>query len=148
LGFCGVGSTGIGFGYVIQQWNCWNGLRELNLNFRKSGVQQIASEQNLIDCNRNDQTGNFGCRGGNMAAAFMYIQFQPGIASIASYPYENQNSDDEFQCRYNRETSIGTVKGYGRIKQNDEVTLKNVVAAVGPVAFSFNGSLNSFLFYG
>jgi hypothetical protein len=118
------------------------------LNFRKSGVPLIASEQNLIDCNRNDQTGNFGCKGGNMAAAFMYIQFQPGIASLESYPYDNIDNSIDFKCRYNRETSIGTVTGYGRIRPNDEVTLKNVVAAVGPVAFSFNSEPATFLFYG
>ena len=119
----------------------------LLVNSRKTGVLQIGSEQNLIDCNRNDQTGNFGCRGGNMAAAYMYIQFQPGLATSESYLYDNIDNSNDFKCRYNRETSIGTVTGYGRIRPNDEVTLKNVVAAVGPVAFSFNSGITTFLYY-
>lgn len=83
-----------------------------------------------------------------MAAAFMYIQFQPGLAGSDSYPYEeDKEHEDIFKCRYQKETSVGTTTGYGRIRPLDEVTLKNVVA-VQPVAFGFNSSPTTFLFYG
>ena len=82
-----------------------------------------------------------------MASAFIYIQFQPGLANIESYLFENTDNNDDFKCRYNRTTSLGTTTGYGRIRPNDEVTLKNVVAAVGPVAFSFNSGITTFLYY-
>ena len=54
-------------------WQCirtfCNFKRFLIICFRKYGNMTVGSEQNLIDCNLNNQTGNFGCNGGNVAAA-------------------------------------------------------------------------------
>jgi hypothetical protein len=80
---------------------------------------------------------------------YMYIMLQPGIASSESYPYvEDIAHDVTYKCRYNRLTSIGTTTGYARIAPLNETLLKDVVAAVGPVAFAMNGALDSYLFYG
>lgn len=66
----------------------------------------------------------------------------------AAYPYQEYvKHDGLFPCRYNKSTSVGTTTGYGRIRPMDEVTLKNVVAAVGPVSFLFNAVLDTFLYY-
>lgn len=79
----------------------------------------------------------------------MYIQYQPGIASESSYPYEEDVQHDYiYKCRYNRQTSIGTTTGYARIRPGNETLLRDVVAAVGPVSFSMNSEPASFLFYG
>jgi len=78
----------------------------------------------------------------------MYMQYQPGIASDEDYPYqENVKHAGTYPCRYNSSTSIGATRGYARVKADNETLLKDVVAAVGPVAFAFNASLDSFLFY-
>lgn len=78
----------------------------------------------------------------------MYIQYQPGIASSESYPYEETFAHaTPFKCRYNKSTSIGTTTGYARIKPGNETLLRDVVA-IQPVAFALNGELDSFLFYG
>jgi hypothetical protein len=75
----------------------------------------------------------------------MYVQYQPGLSGSESYPYqEDAVHDGIFKCRYNRETSIGTTTGYGRIRPLDEVTLKNVVAAVSLSLF-FRSSI-TFMF--
>jgi cathepsin L len=107
-----------------------------------------ASEQNLIDCNRNDQTGNFGCKAGSMASAYMHIQLQPGIASSVSYPYkEDVEHTDIYKCQFDATTSVGTTTGYARILPGNETLLRDVVASVGPVAFGMNAGLETFVFY-
>lgn len=79
----------------------------------------------------------------------MYIQYQPGIASEDSYPYEERaKHDDIYKCRYTDLTSIGTTTGYARIRPGNETLLRDVVAAVGPVSFAMNSSPESYLYYG
>lgn len=79
----------------------------------------------------------------------MYTQFQPGIASGESYPYEERvKHDDIYKCRYNRLTSIGATTGYARIRPGNETLLRDVVAAVGPVSFAMNSSPQTYLSYG
>ena len=52
-----------------------------NILNRKFGISSQLSEQYLVDCNRNDMTGNWGCNGGSLASAYMNIQYAPGIPS-------------------------------------------------------------------
>jgi hypothetical protein len=83
-----------------------------------------------------------------MAAAYMYILYQPGIASLESYQYQEFNQhDDVYKCRYDVATSVATTTGYSRILPGNETLLKDVVAAVGPVAFGMNSAPPTFLFY-
>ena len=52
-------------------------------HFKKAGKLVSLSEQNLVDCEKQD----FGCMGGLMAHAFSYIEKNNGIDTESSYPY-------------------------------------------------------------
>merc|ERR1712203_884495 len=52
-------------------------------HFKKTGKLVSLSEQNLVDCEKQD----FGCMGGLMAHAFAYIEKNNGIDTESSYPY-------------------------------------------------------------
>lgn len=56
--------------------------------FRKTGNLISLSAQNLMDCSRS--YNNWGCRGGRQESAFLYINFNKGIDTENSYPYEGK----------------------------------------------------------
>ena len=66
-------------------------------HFAKTSQLISLSEQNLVDCSHGYL--NFGCHGGVMEFAFLYIKFNGGIDTESSYPYEAR--DDK--CRFNRQ---------------------------------------------
>jgi Papain family cysteine protease len=79
----------------------------------------------------------------------MYVQYQPGISSAASYPYmEDVRHKEPYKCQYQQASSIGSTTGYGRIRPGNETLLRDVVAAVGPVVFALNSEVETFLNYG
>lgn len=102
----------------------------------------------MIDCNYDESIGSLGCKGGSQASAYLFIEYQTGIASEDSYPYkELEEHTDRFKCKYNRTSSIGTTTGYARVSGN-EALIMNIVGNVGPVAFALNCNPRSFLYYG
>lgn len=105
------------------------------------------SEQNLIDCNRHNFTGNWGCLGGSQSSAYEYIR-QNGIMSEDNYPYaDNIPHDDIFPCNFQSNNSVGKIKGYYRLRPRNEIILRDTIAALGPCAFGFNGAIESFMYY-
>jgi hypothetical protein len=113
----------------------------------KFGKNYTFSEQQLIDCNRDFARGNWGCDGGSQSSAFIYIK-NIGIETYGTYPYEEDLLHDGlYPCRNNPRNSVVKIKGYSRIRPMDEKTLRDVVAWKGPVAFAFNGALESFMYY-
>lgn len=112
--------------------------------FRQTGVLRNLSEQNLIDCNRNDDTGNFGCEGGDMITAFKFVAKQKGIAREEKYPYE---ATDKKKCRYQKSSSGGAIKSFLTIVPGNETLLKAFVAKYGPVASAVDASQPSFQSY-
>lgn len=113
----------------------------------KKGKNYTLSEQNLIDCNKDQALGNWGCEGGSQSSAYMYVQ-EEGIEEEKTYPYQEDTlHESTFPCHFNSSNSVGTIKGFYRMRPKNEKLVKDVLAAYGPIGFSFNGSLESFLFY-
>ena len=74
----------------------------------KTGNLVHLSAQNLMDCS--GSFGNYGCNGGLMDYAYLYIKANSGVDTETSYPYEGK--DDV--CRFKRD-SVGatdTVRSY------------------------------------
>ncbi|KAK7605317.1 hypothetical protein V9T40_007175, partial [Parthenolecanium corni] len=109
-------------------------------HFIKTGKLVSLSEQNLVDCS--GPYGNNGCSGGSQELAFLYIDFNKGIDTEQSYPYEAKNGT----CRYTKWKSGASDKGYYTVEQGNETLLKNAVAFKGPVAVAIDAD-NDFMFY-
>lgn len=114
--------------------------------FIKSGNKIRFSEQNLVDCNRNEETGNWGCEGGFFEGAFKYIIGNNGIMDYDSYPYEGR----EGKCRFNESLSFNSsvirLISYVTLPPNNETLLKDAVYNM-PIAIGMNGNCESFFTY-
>lgn len=111
------------------------------------------SEQQLVDCNFNAVTGNWGCwvnrsniifvgvffqkksfKGGWMAAAFAYLVISNGLTNESDYPY----TDTKNPCQFNASLSQVAVGSFVILPTRDEEVLKRTVAAVGPISVRKN----------
>lgn len=108
----------------------------------KSGDLIQFSAQNLLDCSGN-KYNNSGCNGGTVAASLTFVSDNHGIDTEQSYPY--QASDGNCQLNVIRENI--SIQSINRIPSGDEWLLQTAIATVGPVAVSFDASLESFQFY-
>ncbi|KAM3856425.1 cathepsin K-like [Vipera latastei] len=110
------------------------------MHFKKTGELVSLSEQNLIDCSKE----NKGCKGGWTTLAFESLQKQGGINSEKLYPYDMQ---DGMPCRYNPEESITRCSSFGEIKKGDEKALQEAVAKIGPISVGVDARSSKFHFY-
>ncbi|KAK9391340.1 cathepsin L1-like [Crotalus adamanteus] len=123
--------------------SCWSfsatGALE-GMHFKKTGKLVSLSEQNLIDCSKE----NLGCNGGFMSEAFTYVQKEGGINSEESYPYDGM---DDYSCRYEAENSVTRCSTIGVILPGDEKGLLQAVAAIGPISVGIDARSSAFQFY-
>ncbi|XP_048207434.1 procathepsin L-like [Perognathus longimembris pacificus] len=106
--------------------------------FKKTGKLVSLSEQNLMDCSKD----NYGCDGGRPDWAYQYIKKIGGLDSEESYPYEARVGP----CRYNPEKSVANVTGFINIPPNEKA-LMHAVATVGPIAAGVHSLRDSFKYY-
>jgi C1A family cysteine protease len=97
------------------------------------------SEQNVIDCYKNDS----GCDGGIMYQAMDYVIKNGGIDTEASYPYEAEVGS----CRYNPSNSAANFSSY-EVLEEDEEFIRNVLYTEGPVSIGVDASWWQFYLFG
>ncbi|CAF1461094.1 unnamed protein product [Rotaria sordida] len=107
-------------------------------HFAKTSILVSLSEQNLVDCSI-----NFGCHGGLMDIAFLYIKSNNGIDTESSYPYQPQRR----KCRFDPNNIGATLTDFVEIKMGNETDLQSAIATVGPISVAIDASKSSFQFY-
>jgi len=119
---------------------------------KKTGKLVSLSEQNLVDCVKNEKLANQtdtccnGCQGGLMDFAFQYmIDHQGGqIDTEAAYGYKGFGG----RCAYDKSDAGATITKYVDIPVGDETALMDAVANVGPVSVGVDASLAWQLYFG
>ncbi|XP_044950737.1 ervatamin-B-like [Hordeum vulgare subsp. vulgare] len=94
----------------------------------KRGILMSLSEQQLLDCDREER----GCNGGRTNKAFEWVEKNGGITATSSYRYKAA----EGGCLKNRKPAA-KISGSILVKSNNEVLLMNAVAKQ-PVAVSIS----------
>jgi len=107
--------------------------------FKKTGKLVSLSEQNLVDCSRQ----NYGCNGGNPYVALLFTIHHGGLDTEKSYPYHGRQGN----CRFNKENVGATITGAKHIVQGSEADLHKVVGNIGPVSVAIDAAHYSFQLY-
>lgn len=113
-------------------------------HFRKTGKLLKFSQQNLIDCNYDQEDGNYGCKGGDMTVAFEFLIKQKGVSLASKYPYK---AADSSKCSYHKSQSAEQVISFETLEAGDEDLLKIALAKHGPISIAVDASLSSFQSY-
>merc|ERR1711934_189418 len=109
-------------------------------DFIKNGKLNSLSEQQLVDCSKQ----NNGCNGGLMDYAFKYIESNP-LETEAEYAYLARKS--LFGCRTKSSaTKPGTVSTYMDVTTNSPTQLKAALAK-GPVSIAIEADQSVFQMY-
>ncbi|KAH8370819.1 hypothetical protein KR093_005101, partial [Drosophila rubida] len=101
-------------------------------NFIKNQQLVSLSEQNLVDCSKNDG----GCQGGWPDNALNYIKDNGGVDTEDSYPYEAKDGE----CRFNPEHIGAKVTDIVVVASDDESALATAVAEKGPISVAVDAS--------
>lgn len=109
---------------------------------RQTGNLLKFSEQYLLDCSRSSYN-NSGCDGGSVNASLRFVSDKQGINTEQSYPYRGVDET----CQLSAERANFSIKSVNRIASGQEWFLQTAIATVGPVAVSFDASLETFQFY-
>lgn len=111
----------------------------------KTNKTQLFSEQQLVDC---DKEQDQGCNGGLMDNAFAYLE-KTGIMAAKDYPYAGKNN----KCVFDANKVALKVTGYKfatgtSAKAVDENNLKQLLFENGPFAIAINASPLQFYLWG
>eukprot|EP00549_Striatella_unipunctata_P025746 CAMPEP_0118696814 /NCGR_PEP_ID=MMETSP0800-20121206/14090_1 /TAXON_ID=210618 ORGANISM="Striatella unipunctata, Strain CCMP2910" /NCGR_SAMPLE_ID=MMETSP0800 /ASSEMBLY_ACC=CAM_ASM_000638 /LENGTH=339 /DNA_ID=CAMNT_0006596037 /DNA_START=5 /DNA_END=1021 /DNA_ORIENTATION=+ len=109
-------------------------------HFVKTGSLVSLSEQQLVDCDKND----LGCGGGLMDNAFLYDETSGGLCSEEDYPYKGvQNRTCNRRCK----DVPGTVaKGFVDVPKRSADSLMAAIA-MQPISIAIQANQMSFQFY-
>jgi cathepsin L len=105
----------------------------------KKGKLVSLSEQNLVDCSKQ----NSGCNGGLMDAAFKYIISNKGIDTEDSYKYTARGGT----CKFSPSNIGATLTSFKDVSKGSESGLASALQSVGPVSVAIDASRSSFQFY-
>jgi len=124
--------------------SCWSfsatGATECRVAIATGSLISL-SEQQLVDCSYKE--GNLGCNGGDMDAAFKYINSEGGLCTEAAYPYKGVDGS----CQA---TTCGDK--YDDIASYDDVTIDSESAletatVSGCVSVGIEADQSAFQFY-
>jgi len=125
-----------------QCGSCWAFSAVVSMegaHFKKTGKLVSLSEQNLVDCVRED----YGCSGGLPYDGIGYAIINHGIDTERSYPYTARDG----YCHY-KDSNVGaTFTGVKRIPRGYEMQLQKAIAEVGPVSVAIDAAHYSFQLY-
>jgi len=131
--------------------SCWTFGTTANIESfwaMKTGQLIELSEQQILDCTPNPQQcgGTGGCGGGTAQLAMSKIVEMRGITSEWYYPYTSYFGQAE-TCHYDNTTTtpMATIAGYVRLPKNDQDSVLNAVASIGPQIVNVDAS--SWKFY-
>jgi len=120
--------------------SCWafsaTGALE-GINFIKSGKLLSFSEQQLVDCEKDDD----GCKGGFMNNAFKYTA-EKGIETEEDYPYKGVDG----KCAYDEKKAHHVNKGYKEVPKHNTDALKAAIVAQ-PISVAVQADQPAFRFY-
>eukprot|EP00730_Choanoeca_flexa_P006654 TRINITY_DN12195_c0_g1_i2.p1 TRINITY_DN12195_c0_g1~~TRINITY_DN12195_c0_g1_i2.p1 ORF type:complete len:365 (+),score=93.22 TRINITY_DN12195_c0_g1_i2:13-1107(+) len=103
----------------------------------KTGIVEILSEQNILDCTPNPEEcgGKGGCQGGTAELAYAALQKNGGMQTEWTYPYTSWGGVNS-KCKFQQSRSVVNVTGFTQIPSNQYEPLMEAVANVGPISIS------------
>merc|ERR1712238_601187 len=93
--------------------------------FLSTGTLQSFSEQQLVDCSKQ----NSGCNGGLMDYAFQYVETAP-LMLEAAYPYTGRQAT----CQYVSSKGLGKVKSFKDVSRDTSGSQLMAAVGKGPVS--------------
>jgi C1A family cysteine protease len=96
----------------------------------KTGKSLVLSEQQLVDCDRDEDQG---CNGGLMDNAFGYFVKAGGVEQSKDYPYKARDQT----CKFDKTKTVVQLSGFKDIAQ-DEAEIQKALSTVGPLAVAIN----------
>jgi KDEL-tailed cysteine endopeptidase len=115
----------------------------------KTGVLNVLSEQELVDCDNFKNGGtDHGCNGGLMDNAFTWIGKQNGVCSSASYPYVSGKTQTEGTCQMSSCKVVANtdVLKYVDIQINSDSAMMTALT-MQPVSVAIQANQKAFQLY-